>query len=153
MNILKKIVSLCLTALLSACMLLPAAASSVMEHEGLEVSVEMDKEQYDTDEPITATITVKNTTFNTVTIATLEQLIPEGYRLSEDSKASVQNVELPAMRTMTLEVTFEQIPAEQETATAEDFFTKLLYGETWGIPNLLLAVILVIAIVIFMLLT
>ena len=54
-----------MTALLLAAVLiqftaLPAFASS-MEHEGLEVTVQMDKEVYEEGEPITATITVKNT--------------------------------------------------------------------------------------------
>jgi len=131
----------------------PAAASSVMEYEGLEVSMKMDKEQYNDDEPITATITVKNTTFETITIVTLEQLIPEGYQLSENQKASVENIELPPSRTLVLEVTFEKIPAPEEAAAEEDFFSKLFYGKTGNIPNFLLAVLLVLAFAVYMLLT
>lgn len=154
MKILQRILSLSLLVVLCAGLLvLPAAAASTyMEHEGLEVTVKMDKEQYDTGEPITATITVTNTNAYTVTIANLEQLIPEGYALVKDSQAALKNIELSPNRTLVLEVTFEG-EAEQEEGAAEDFFSKLLYGETWGIPNLLIAVILVFAFVIFMLLT
>lgn len=154
MKILQRIVSLSLLAVLclGALVLPAAAASTYMEHEGLEVTVEMDKEQYDTGEPITATITVTNTNAYTVTIANLEQLIPEGYKLADDSVAAMKNIELSPNRTMVLEVTFVG-EAAAETAVTEDFFAKLFYGETWGIPNLLIAVVLVIAFILFMLLT
>jgi len=130
------------------------ATSTITEYDGLEVSIEMDKEVYDAGEPITATITVKNTTSAIMTIANLEQLIPDGYKLAKNSKASTQNIELLPNRTVVLEVTFEATPTEEGTAAAaESFLDKFLYGETFGIPNLLLAVLLVIAFVVFMLLT
>lgn len=153
---LRKLVVFILTVVL--CMGLIAfpahAETTYVEHEGLEITVAMDKDQYEAGEPITATITVKNTNTDTVEIANLEQLIPEGYRLADDSKAGMQNIELRPNQTMVLEVTFvaevEQTEAEVVTA---NFFDKLLNGETLGIPNLLIAVILVIAFIIFMLLT
>lgn len=158
MKNLHKTLSLILAALLCAMLLaLPAAATTThMEYNGLEVTVEMDKEEYDFGEPITATITVKNTSAQIITIANLEQLIPEGYRLAEDSKASAQNIELLPGRTTVLEVTFEgdtaAEPAE-EGASGWNFLNTLLYGETMGVPNLLLAVLAVIAIAVFMFLT
>lgn len=149
---------LLLTLLCTALLAMPAAASSTfMEYEGLEVTVEMDKEEYDTGEPITATITVKNTSDQIITIANLEQLIPEGYRLAADSQASAQNIELLPGRTTVLAVTFEGDAAAGEAA--EDggfgwsFLNTLLYGETMGVPNLLIAVLAAIAIAIFMFLT
>lgn len=155
MNILQKIVSLSLLAVLCAGLLaLPAAASSTyVEHEGLQVTVEMDKEQYDDGEPITATITVTNTNSEIVTIANLEQLIPDGYKLAEDSQVALKNVELSPNRTLMLKVTFVGEAAEAGEAASEDFFGNLLTGQTWGLPNLLLIVIAVIAFVIFMMLT
>ena len=154
MKNLKRYLILLLTAIyLSIFMALPASAQrTVVKHEGLEVAIEMDKEQYEAGEPITASITVRNTSTDTITIANLEQLIPEGYRLSRNSKAGVQNIELRPEQTTTLKVTFEGEP-NQETAITEGFFDKVLYGETWGIPNLLLLVLAVIALVVFMLLT
>lgn len=132
---------------------LPASASaSYMEHEGLEITIEMDKEVYDAGEPITATITVKNTNSGTSTITNLEQLIPEGYRLAESSEASMSNITLRGGQAIVMNVTFvEEAPAETEAS--EDFLTKLIEGETWGIPNLLWGVLLAIIFVIFMLLT
>lgn len=155
MKILRKIISLLLLSVLCAGLLaLPAAATTTTsKHGDLEVTVEMDKEKYDENEPITATITVRNTSSNTITIANLEQLIPEGYQLARNSQAAVQNIELSSNQTVVLEVTFERETPVAEEAAAQGFFDKLLYGQTMGIPNLLIVVVLVIAFVIFMILT
>lgn len=134
-------------------LVLPVSAeSTVVKSDNLEVAIEMDKEQYEPGEPITATITVRNISTTTVTIANLEQLIPDGYHLAESSKASLQNIELHPEQTTTLKVTFAG-EGEQPETTAEGFVDKVLYGETWGIPNLLIVVLLVIAFVVFMILT
>lgn len=143
-----------LAVLCAGLLALPASATSTYaEHEGLKITVQMDKEEYGDDEPITATIIVENTNFETVTITNLEQLIPAGYRLSEDSEVAMQDFDLLPSEIVVLEVTFERENSAAEAALSEDFFDKLLYGETWRIPNVLLIVIAVIAFVIFMLLT
>ena len=158
MRKLYRYISLLLLAVLyAAMMVVPVAATrTFMEYDGLEVTVEMDKESYDPGEPITATITVKNTSAQILTIANLEQLIPEGYKLSAESQASTQNIELLPGRTTVLAVTFEG-EAGQNPADIENFGANLLntvlYGETWGIPNMLLVVLAVIAFAIFMFLT
>ena len=154
MKFLQKGISLFWAILCICALILPAAAvSSSMEHEGLEVSVQMDKEQYVDGEPITATIIVENTNLETVTITNLEQLIPEGYQLSDNSKVSEKNVELLPGEVMVLEVTFEREASETAGVMPEDFFGKLLHGETWGLPNLLLIMVAAIAIAVFMILT
>lgn len=132
-------------------LILPVSAS-YMEHEGLEITIEMDKEVYDAGEPMTATITVKNTNSGTSTISNLEQLIPEGYRLAESSEASMKDVTLRGGQSIIMNVTFVKDASTEETGT-EDSVKKWILGETWGIPNLLWGVILVIAFVVFMLLT
>ena len=143
--------------LLILCMsylILPAAATSnFMEHEGLEITVQMDKEQYEEYEPITATIVVENKSTEIVTIDYLEQLIPAGYVLSNNSQVSTENVELLPQEIVVLQVTYEQESADDAVAAQEDFFDKLLFGETWGLPNVLLIVLLAIAVTIFMILT
>lgn len=158
MRNLHRIVSmLLLTVLCLGLLALPAAATTTfMEYEGLEVTVEMDKEHYDVGEAITATITVKNTGNEILVIANLEQLIPDGYRLSGESQASARNIELLPGRTAVLEVTFEGESNRVQTGTASEaggFLDTLLYGETWGVPNILLAVLALIGIVVFFLLT
>lgn len=131
----------------------PVAASTYMEHQGLEVTVVMDKEHYDNGEPMTATITVKNTNGYPVTVVNLEQLIPEGYVLSENSEVAMSNFEIKAGETVVLAVTMEGIPEETEAAEEMNFFDKLLYGETWGISNLLLAVLVLVVFGVYMILT
>lgn len=153
MKKLKRYVTLFFMAVyFSVFMCIPVHAErTVLKHDGLEIVIEMDQELYESGEPVTATITVRNTSTNTITIANLEQLIPEGYRL-KGSKAGVQNIELRPEQTTRLEVTFVGEPDQAET-TAEGFFDKLLNGETLGVPNLLWAVLLVIGFIIFMILT
>ena len=122
-------------------------AATDLEDNGLEVTVEMDKEVYSPGEPITATILVENTNGAAVTIASLEQLIPDGYRLVET------DVELGPYEGITLEVTFVGEEASGEETETKDFFRNLFTGETLGIPNLLLLFAAAVAIVIFMILT
>ena len=152
MKILKKLYCLWMVQLLLCALALPVAASAYAEYAGLQVTVTMDKEEYNPGEPITATLSVLNTNNYTVKVMNLEQLIPEGYRLEESSAASVKNATVAPGETLTLQVCFEEEPVP--TAEAEmGFWYRLLNGETLGIPNLLLAVIAVIGFVIFMILT
>lgn len=133
--------------------ILPVAASA-MEHDGLVVTVTTDKEYYEPGEEITATLTVENTNNHHVTIVSLEQLIPEGYQLKDSSQAVLSNIQLGARQTMTLEVTFVGEPVSEDAEAGEmSFVDKLIHGKTLGIPNLLLLVIAVIAVVIFYVLT
>ena len=154
MKILNRILPLAVLAAICAALLaIPAAATtSYSEYDGLQVTIEMDKDRYSPGEPITATITVENTTATTMTIANLEQLIPQGYTLESGSEVSMMDVEMWPGRVIVLQVTFTGEPTDEASMTA-GFFDKLLYGETLGIPNLLLAVLLTIAFVVFMILT
>lgn len=155
MKSLKRITALfLLSAVLAVLLVMPAAATTtVSRQDGLEVRIEMDKEVYNEGEPITAKIIVKNTSGSAMTIANLEQLIPEGYELLQSSKAAAENVELRPNQTFEMKVTFEGSSEPQAEFSAQGFFDKVIYGQTKGIPNLLIAVLVVIAFVIFMLLT
>lgn len=133
---------------------LKASASSYAEYDGLQVMVQMDQETYEAGEEITATITVVNTNRQPVTVINLEQLIPEGYVLAEDSRASTQNVEIRPGQEIQLQVTFVGEPSEPaENGEGGTFWDKLFYGDTFGIPNIIWAVIVIIFIIVFMLLT
>lgn len=130
---------------------LSAKASAPQEYQGLQVTVNTDKETYEEGEAITATITVVNVDSQPVTVVNLEQLIPEGYVLAENSDVSTQNVEIRPGQTIELQVTFEGEP--EDTAEGDSFWDKVLYGETIGIPNLILIVFGVIFFIVFMILT
>lgn len=153
MKTLHKIFAIIMLIVLLQCSVLPVMASQ-MEHEGLEVTVQMDKEIYEEGEPITATITVKNTNPETVTITNLEQLIPEGYKLAEDSEANTTDVVLGPEESVTLNVTYGEPPelsAEEEAV--QSFVDTVIYGETVGIPNVLIAFLAAIGIFVFFKLT
>ena len=143
--------------LMFVCMMLfslKTSASSSAEYDGLQVMVKMDQETYEAGEEITATITVVNTNKQPVTIINLEQLIPEGYVLAEDSQVATQNVEISPGQELSLQVTFVgEPPQPAEKGEGGTFWDKLFYGETFGIPNIILAVIVVIILIVFMLLT
>lgn len=156
MKSLKKITLWILLSVTCFAVLALPVSAAYMEHEGLEITIEMDQEVYNAGEPITATITVKNTNSGTSTISNLEQLIPDGYRLSESSEASMKNITLRGGQAIVMNVTFVEDTAAQittESETGMDFLTKLTEGKTLGIPNLLWALLLAIGFVIFMLLT
>lgn len=133
---------------------LNVSASSSAEYDGLKVMVAMDQESYEAGDEITATITVVNTNTRPVTIINLEQLIPEGYVLSEDSQVATQNVEISPGQEISLQVSFVgEPPQPAENGEGGTFWDKLFYGETLGIPNIIWAVIVVIILIVFMLLT
>lgn len=144
-------------ALMLACVMMyavPVAASANVEYQGLQVMIQMDKEQYEEGEPITATITAVNTNSQPITIVNLEQLIPEGYVLAEDSQVATKDVVVQPGNSVELRVTFVGEPAQPaENGESGSFWDKLFYGETFGIPNIILVVILVVGFIIFMALT
>lgn len=148
----KWLVLACLAALALPVLTLCAGAT-VMEYDGLRVTVVTDKENYAPGEAITATFTVENTSSKTITVSSLEQLIPEGYQLAEGSQASTENVNLSPGQTLTMSVTYAGSPEGEAAGEEEDFFAKIIYGKTWGLPNLLLILIAVAAFAVFMFLT
>lgn len=133
---------------------LPACATTTTTtHDGLDVIIEMDKEQYEADESITATITVKNTTRKDITISNLEQLIPEGYTLAKDSDVAKEDVTLAPGKELVLTVTMDSQAASAAESGESSFWDTLIYGKTFGIYNIFLLLLAILAIVIFMLLT
>lgn len=121
--------------------------------DGIEVTVEMDQELYEEEDPITVTIIVTNQREETVVIASLEQLIPEGYVLTEESQAIMENFELSSGESRQLTAVLESMEQPQQEEEAMDFLDILLEGETWGIPNLLLLLGAIVLIVVFGILT
>lgn len=156
MTCIRKITTLFLALFLLGTLMFPVLATTV-EHDGLEISVVMDKETYESGEPITATITVTNVTGQPITVVNLEQLIPEGYKLAEDSEAGMRDVTVQPGRILVMQVTFEgdpSAPAETEGLTGPAaFLNTLLYGKTANIPNMFLAVMAVLAVLLFLFLT
>ena len=84
MKIAKRIFAFVLLFLLGAEIFAMPAFAMQMENEALEVTVVFDKDVYEEGEEITATIVVRNISAETVIITDVDQLVPEGYHLSED---------------------------------------------------------------------
>lgn len=103
---------------------LPAAAATV-SLDGLEIKLTTDKSSYKKDEPITATLTVKNNGDQTVTDVSLESFVPEGYTLKSRDKSTLEVEELAPGETVILKVTFvPKKPAATSPATGDSM--KLL---------------------------
>lgn len=126
-----------------------SAIAAPVEHDGIEISIVNDKESYEINEDINSVITITNTNEETVRIEDLEQIVPEGYRVKETSRDELREVELLPGETITLNVTFENITDPAEEETEQNFFDKLIFGETFGIPNVLMAFLAIIAIGLF----
>lgn len=122
MKVWKKCGVLFLTVLLCIIvMAIPALAASDSQ-DGLEVTLTTDKEEYSKGEKIAATLTVTNTNNTAVSNVSLENLIPEGYKLSDGSEATKQVESLGAGETISLTVTYvaEKSDTNEEQPGAGD---------------------------------
>lgn len=84
---------------------MPVFAASESQ-DGLEVTLATNKEAYTQEEEIMVNLSVKNTNDFTVTNLSLENTIPKGYKLAEDSVATKQIGSLEAGESATLKVTY-----------------------------------------------
>lgn len=107
-------------------MTIPAFAASESQ-DGLEVTLVTDKEAYTQDEKIVAILSVKNTNDFAVNNLSLENVIPDGYKLAEDSVAVKQVESLKAGATVTLKVRYV---AKTATETSEEDKDKPGTGNT-----------------------
>ena len=90
-------------------MVIPAYAESSTQ-DGLEVNLTTNKETYSQDEQIVATLTVTNTNEVAVSNVSLENVIPEGYKLANGSEATKQVESLESGESVTLAVTYVTDP-------------------------------------------
>lgn len=84
MKVIKKLTAaaVCLTLMMGAVGIQASAAT--VTQDGLNASLTTDKTEYKKDEPITATLTVENTSGTSVKDVNLENIVPEGYELAKD---------------------------------------------------------------------
>ena len=80
------------------------AASS--KKDGLEVTLSTDKKTYSQSDQIVATLTVKNASENIINHISLENIIPEGYKLLDGSEAKKQVESLKVGESAKLTATF-----------------------------------------------
>lgn len=84
---------------------MPAFAASSTQ-DGLKVTLTTDKETYSEGEPIVATLAVTNTNQVALSNISLENSIPEGYKLADGSQAVKKLTSLGAGETVTLTVSY-----------------------------------------------
>ncbi len=82
-----------------------SASATTSSQDGLEITLTTDKESYSSSEEIIATLTVTNTNDLAVTNVSLEQVIPDGYVLAQDSEATKEISSISSGETETLVVT------------------------------------------------
>lgn len=102
----KKLLSVFLAMLLAfGCLSISVCAVSTTQ-DGLEVTLSTDKRNYRQGEQITATLTVTNNNKDILKNLSLNNLIPKGYKLADDSVISKQAYALEAEDTVTLTTVF-----------------------------------------------
>lgn len=122
MQVIKKIPIFFLAMMLCIGMIaLPAFAASSTQ-DGLEVTLTTDKEAYSQNEQIVTIVTVTNTNEVAVSNVSLENVIPEGYKLADDSEATKQVESLGSGETVTLTVTYiaDAISSEETDSVSGD---------------------------------
>ena len=108
---------------------MPVFAASESQ-DGLEVTLATNKEAYTQEEEIMVNLSVKNTNDFTVTNLSLENTIPKGYKLAEDSVATKQIGSLEAGESATLKVTYVTKSSNKLDAGDTGKENKLGTGDT-----------------------
>jgi len=111
----KKIATLFLTLSVVCCLLfalpLNASAASTGAVEGLEVSLQTNKDTYAENEEIVVTLSIKNTNTFEVSGVSIDTLIPEGLNV-KSGELDFTNITIPAGETYTTTVKTEMKPEE-----------------------------------------
>ena len=119
MNVRRRLGAFLLMFLLCVGMLSVSAFAASTSQDGLKVTLSTDKEKYSQNEKIVTTLTVENTNDTAVSDVTLENLVPDGYKLADKSEATKQVQTLKAGETVSLTVTYapEKEQTNQSTPT------------------------------------
>ena len=87
MKVIKRIPIFLLSMILCFGMMTGLVFAASSTQDGLEVTLSTDKKTYSQSDQIVATLTVKNIGEDRINNISLENIIPEEYRLSPDSEA------------------------------------------------------------------
>lgn len=125
MKVFKKLTAaaVCMTLMMGAVGIQASAAT--VTQDGLNASLTTDKTEYKKDEPITATLTVENTSGTAVKDVKLENIVPEGYELAKDYSLTKSVDELKSNDKVELTVVYNAKTDGKKTtadgkATADD---------------------------------
>lgn len=125
MKIAKKLTVLAVSSLMMFSVAGITASAATVTQDGLNVSLTTDKTEYKKDEPITATLTVENTSGTAVKDVKLENIVPEGYELAKDYSLTKSVDELKSNDKVELTVVYNAKTDGKKTtadgkATADD---------------------------------
>ena len=117
------------------------AASSTQD--GLEITLTTDKDEYNQSDQIKATLTVKNTNDVEIKNVSLENLVPDGYKLVDGEKATKQVESLSAGETVSLTVAYvlkdseetESQPSTDANTSTESDNTSNISGDNGASGN------------------
>ena len=108
---------------------IPAFAESLTQ-DGLEVTLITDKSEYSQSEQIVTTLTVKNTNDFAIKNVLLENAVPEGYKLAENSDLKKQVESLGTGETVSVKVTYiSEYSDDSENQSSNGTNTSTLSGE------------------------
>ncbi len=106
-------------ALIMLCLCVTPAFANVATQAGLELTLKTDKESYSEGESISVTLSVKNTNDFAVTNLDLQNTILDGYKLGNDSTASLHVDELNAGESVELNSTFLYLGSANNTPSSD----------------------------------
>ena len=111
---LKKILALLIV--LAFCMGISPVSTPAAElqQDGLRVELKADRSEYKEGEDIGVTLIVTNTSEQTISNVSMENLVPDGYKLTFENQASKVVDEIGAGETVTLETIF--VPMDSQMA-------------------------------------
>lgn len=112
MKTMKKVSAFLLMVVLCMSIMVMPAFATTTSQDGLEVTLTTDKETYDKGEQIEATLVVTNTNDFAVSNVSLENTIPEGYKLSEGSTATKHVESLAPGEMVSLTVTYVAVDSD-----------------------------------------
>lgn len=116
MKKLKKISALFLAMILCIAMMAVHVSAAPVSQDGVEISLTTDKGEYGKTEKIVAALTVKNTNEFAVTNLSLENFVPDGYKLADGETAVKQLLSLEAGETAELTVTYVPVVSKPGTS-------------------------------------
>lgn len=130
MKVVKKFMAFLLMLILCISMTaIPAFAKSLTQ-DGLEVTLITDKSEYSQSEQIITTLTVKNTNDFAIKNVSLENVVPDGYKLAENSDLEKQVESLGTGETVSIKVTYiSEYSDDSENQSSNGTNTSTLSGE------------------------
>ena len=106
MRKMKKVLTFFITLAFCVGLLSVPAFAAESQQDGLKVELKTDQSEYKTDDDISVTLKVTNTTEKTISNVSMENLVPDGYKLAPENQASKTIDEIGAGESIVLKTTF-----------------------------------------------